>query len=287
MDIDTKQVEKIWDLKNVVCEKIFSKNEHRLTALIDSSDGKFVYKVASPWKDETALKKDTAIFDILNNLGKSYISQIRKTNEGEDFASTAGRFVCLFEYVDGENPAPSVETFSKLGEIVADLHSVKDYPYQTDFDPSYISKHNFIENAKAFSFADEYLKISDTLPDFGRFSRSLIHTDISPKNSIEAEDGSIVLIDWDDVGIGPTVLDLGYILGHFVTEELEVRADLADAFFKSYFSKRTITPTDRRGIFDGCLFFHLMYIIYGDVAKRWTKIKWLVENRELVESLIP
>ncbi len=287
MNIDTKIIEKIWGLRSVVIEKVLSENKHRTTVLLGSDKGRFVYKVASPWKDSAALEKDTAVFDVLGNLEKSYISKILKTFDGKNFASITGRFVCLFEYIEGANPKPTRETYQKLGSITADLHSVKNYPYKTDFNPNYIAKHNFIENAKNFSFAGEYLKIADMLPNFKKFSQTLIHTDISPGNSIEKKDNSLALIDWDDVGVGSIVLDLGYILGQCVTEDLEIKKDLADAFFGAYLQKKSITPEDRKGIFDGCLFFHLMYIIYGDVPKRWNKIQWLVKNREVVEALIP
>lgn len=287
MDIKIEIIEKIWGLRNVVCEKVFSGDNERMIALISSDKGKFVYKLTSPWKDASALEKDTAVFDILNSLGKPYISKIFKTVEGKNFANIGDRFVCLFEYIEGENPKPTAETYRKLGTITADLHSVSDYPHKTDFDPNYIAEHNFIENAKGFSFANEYLSIARTLPSFSKFSQTLIHTDISHGNSIEKDDGSLVLIDWDDNGVGPVVLDLGYVLGQCISEDLEINKDMAAAFFHAYLQKKTIDPEDRKGIFDGCLFFHLMYIIHGDVPKRWNKIQWLIKNREAVESLIP
>lgn len=287
--MDIQHIENTWPLTNVKLEKVLQENGDRITALISSDQGKFVHKTASPWKDANALKKDTAVFDFLNSINASYISKLLKTKKGENFASTSigNKFICLFEYVEGKNPDKTVEVYEKLGSIMAELHSVENYPYKTDFDPKYIREHNFIENAKQFEFADEYLKIAQSLPDFTKSTQALIHTDISCGNSIEKSDGSLALIDWDDVGVGPIVLDLGYMLGQCTTENLEINQELVGAFFNSYFSKRTITAEDRKMIFDGCLFFHLMYIIHGDIPKRWNKIQWLVKNREFIESLIP
>jgi Ser/Thr protein kinase RdoA (MazF antagonist) len=286
---DTHQIEKIWGLKDVRLNKILQQSYgHRMTLLIDSTQGKFVYKVASPWKDERALEKDTVIFDFLNEKGCTFITKLLKTVEGKNFATIQDRFVYVLEYVEGKNPARTVETYKKLGEITAILHSTEGYQHRTDFNPQYIIEHNFKENAEKFSFSDEYLKISKTLPNFSQFSQTLIHTDISPENTVEREGGSLVFVDWDDAGIGPTVLDLGYVLmSECTTENLELKPEIAKAFYSSYLTKRNITPEEKTYMFDAGLFFALMYIVFGDVEKRWKRIQWLIENRKVVEAMIP
>ncbi len=285
---DLKKIEEVWDLGNVTQEKVLQENTDRLVVLLNSDRGKLVAKVASPWKNAEALEKDTVVFDFLNEQNFSHIPKLLPTKEGKKFAEIDGRFVYLMEYVEGKNPEATVETYQKLGAIVAELHSVKNYPYKTDFDPKVIIATNFPENAKKLAFGEEYLKIAATLPDFSVSPQALIHTEIAPRNTVERTDGSLVLIDWDDVGVGPTVLDLGYpLLSQFTTEDLELKPELSRAFYESYLMRRGISKEEKQTLFSASLFFALMYIIYGDTAKRWERVKWVLKNREQIEAMIP
>jgi Ser/Thr protein kinase RdoA (MazF antagonist) len=40
----------------------------------------------------------------------------------------------------------------------------------------------------------------------------IIHNDCHPGNAIRTADGKVVLIDWEDAGWGPAVLDVGFLL---------------------------------------------------------------------------
>jgi len=288
VEISKELIEQNWPLTGVLFDRVLQENSDRLVALINSDQGKFVYKVASPWKTAEALKKDTSIFPFLEGGTFNFAPKLLKTKIGESFAKIDSRFVYLLKYQEGENPKLTVETYTKLGEILAQLHSIADYPYHTDFDPQYIIENNFKENAAKLSFGEEYLKIAETLPNFSKFPQSLIHTEIGPRNTVEKADGSLVLIDWDDVGIGPTVLDLGYpLISQFTTEDFELKPDLAKAFYISYFKKRQITVEEKNALFDASLFFALMYLIYGDTNKRWERLDWSLKNRKPIESMVP
>jgi len=41
---------------------------------------------------------------------------------------------------------------------------------------------------------------------------TLIHNDCHPGNSVSTPDGNVVLIDWEGAGLGPAILDLGFLL---------------------------------------------------------------------------
>lgn len=118
-------------------------------------------------------------------------------------------------------------------------------------------------------------------------SQSLIHTDIGPHNAIKRHDGSIVLVDWDDAGVGTTILDLGFpLICHFVSEDLIFERENAKAFYDAYFSKRKLSTAERALIFDAGLFFALMYVPYGETQKHWERIKFSLVNKELISSVL-
>lgn len=41
---------------------------------------------------------------------------------------------------------------------------------------------------------------------------TLLHGDAHPWNAICSDDGAVTLIDWDSAGLGPSIVDLGFLL---------------------------------------------------------------------------
>jgi thiamine kinase-like enzyme len=110
---------------------------------------------------------------------------------------------------------------------------------------------------------------------------------VTPTNTIQNEGGDFIVIDWDESGIGVSVLDIGQpLINQFISEDLEFFEDKLKAFYQTYFRERKITDEEMNYIFDAGIFWACMYIIYGDTPKRWKRIKWAIENRKKLENLI-
>ena len=283
--ITPETIEKHWPLTHVKLGSILQKSGERVTGEIISDQGKYVYKIADPIKTAEAMKKDTAVFDVLNEKSFPYIPKLLKTKNLQDFQPLEHKFVYVLEFIEGKNPEQTPETFSKLAEIMVSLHDIKGYPYKTDFKASGVIR-DLYKNSESYSFGAEYRKILDQLPNFDQFPQALIHTDIAPNNAIQKPGGSIILVDWDDAGIGTRVLDLGVlVINVFVNENLEYNQANAKAFFNSYLSRKKLTELEINHIFDAGLFFSCMYIIYGKgLEKNWARIKWAMKHRKMLES---
>lgn len=278
--------ENFWPLTDVKIGRILQKSGERMVCEISAKEGEFVFKIADPSKIEERIINDTFAFDFLRDKNFSHIPKLIKTNEGKNYYKHEGKFVYVMERVEGEPPERTVENWKQLGEIAAKLHDISGYPYKTLFTiQSEIPK--FEETANKFSFGKEYMEIVNRLPKFEGLSQTLIHTDIGPHNAIEKPDGLIVLVDWDDAGVGTTILDLGFpLICHFVTEDLIFEKEKAKAFYDAYFAKRNMPDSERSLIFDAGLFFALMYVPYGNTEKHWKRIKFTVANRELISSVL-
>ena len=187
------------------------------------------------------------------------------------------------EYIQGANSKSTPGTYKKLATITAELHDIKRYPIKTDFYPNKIAK-DLSKNSSKFAFGKKYKEVIKLLPDFQSFPKTVIHTDIAPTNSIQKKNGDVIFVDWDDAGIGPTIIDLGSVLNELIKEDTTYSKQNLQAFFQTYFKLRKISQKEKAHIFDGCLFFALMYIIYGDIEKRWKRILWLIDNRKEIES---
>lgn len=285
MGLTTEFIEENWPIAKVELGKLFQTSGERVVGLIESDKGKFVYKIADPWKAETAIKRDLSAFDFLNSIGFKHISTILRTKEGKVFAKKDGQFIYLMTFVEGKNPEPTPENYGQLGKITAELHNVKGFPFETEFKAGIVIE-DLKKNSKEYSFGKEYTEILNNLPDFECFPKSLIHTDISTGNSMKEENGNIILLDWDDVGIGTRIFDLGQPFGHFVSEDLEFYEERARAFYSAYFKEIELTQAEIDHILDAAIFYACMYLIYGDMEKRWRRIKWSIENRDKLERII-
>ena len=278
--------ENFWPLTNVKIGKILQKSGERIVCEISANEGIFVFKVADPSKTEEKIKLDTFVFDFLKAKSFQNIPTLLKTKEGENYQNLDGKFVYVMERIDGNAPERTPKNWARLGEIAAKLHDISDYPHKTLFTVE-SEMPKFTETATKLSFAEEYMTLVESLPNFSGLSTSLIHTDIGPHNAVQRKDGVIVLTDWDDAGVGTTTLDLGFpLICHFVTHELEFEKEKASAFYNAYFTKRNLPDKEKALIFDAGLFFALMYIPYGDTEKHWQRIKFAVENKELILSVL-
>ncbi len=288
MQITTDFFQEHWLFSNVSIGEILKTTEgSRAVGIINTSEGTFVYKVTDEWKTIEALSRDLRAFELLPQKGFTHIPRLFKTKDGNTHAEIENRFVYLLEYVGDKNPEPTAETFAKLGEITAELHQIQNYPYKTEFHPSPIIAKDLVSIADKLPFRDEYLKLVRSLPTFDSLPQALIHTDISPGNAIEKENGDLVLIDWDDVGVGIRVLDIAFpLIQQFISEDCEFSEDNARAFYGAYCSKVKLTEDEMNNLFPAALFIALMYIMYGDTEKRWKRIRWAIENRMILEGVV-
>ena len=281
-----KVFEDFWPLTNVKIGKTLQKSGERIVCEISANEGSFVFKVADPSKTEEKIRRDVFVFDFLKTKNFQNMPTLLKTKGGDGYQKINNQFVYVMKRIDGKSPERTPKNWAQLGEIMANLHGISDYPYETLFTVE-SEMPKFSETAAKFPFEDEYMKLVESLPNFSGLSTSLIHTDIGPHNAIQRPDGLIVLTDWDDAGVGTTILDLGFpLICHFVTHELDFEKEKASAFYNTYFSKRRLPDKERALIFDAGLFFALMYIPYGDTKKHWRRIKFAVENKKLLSSVL-
>lgn len=250
MILNSAIVEKNWPLTDVLIQTLPNQGQAGVVGLVVSNEGKFVYKIAGAWKEKQALTQDLLGVELLLKKGFHSVPKILRTRGNNFLIEIKGSYVYLLEYIDGSIPDKSAETYKKLGLLTAELHSVEGYPYKTEFTPAAIIESNLYKIAYELPFKTEYLKVVDTLPEFKDLPEVVIHTDIAPSNAVLKENGELVLLDWDDVGLGARVLDVSFpLIQQFVTEDCELQEDIAKAFYDSYKSRIKLTQREKQNIF--------------------------------------
>lgn len=284
LEVTENLLEQYWPLSNARIGEILSKSGERVVGSFSAKEGDFVFKIADPSKTKEAVQKDTFVFSFLRDKDWPHIPKLIATRSGGSHQNIGSKFIYVMERVEGKAPERNAETWKALGRIAAALHEIPDYPYQTSFTvESEISK--LPEIAGKLPFGSEYMEVARSLRDLRELPQTLIHTDIGPHNSVQKNDGTIVLTDWDDAGIGTTILDLGFpLICHFVTEDLTTEAENAKSYYGSYFFQRNIPDKERDLIFDAELLYALIYVPYGNTDKHWERIKFAVGHQELIRS---
>jgi Ser/Thr protein kinase RdoA (MazF antagonist) len=283
--LDALFVQTHWPLSSVQLKEILQQSGERQVGIVESEQGRFVYKIAESRRGEAGLRQDTAVFSALERVGFSQAPKLIPTAEGERFIKLGSRFVYLLERIEGSRPESSPETYSEIGKITGRLHLTRGFPFETDFNTNKILE-DLYKNATDYTFGKEYQAIGRSLQDLETFPKTIIHTDISPANSIRHPKRGIVFIDWDDAGTGPAVVDLGAMLNEIIREDITFNESYIRAFFSSYTKERQIAPREVDGIVDATIFFALMYIPYGNMEKRWERIKWLHANKKELKELV-
>lgn len=285
MEVTATLIEKYWPLTNIEIEAMPSQGMAGQVGIVTANEGKFTFKIAGSWKTSEKLNRDLSAYEFLNRKNFKYISQVLNTRDDKRFIEENGKLMYLLKFIEGEHPAFLPATYESIGKITAELHSIENFPFESDYKPT-AALPDLIKNAEKYSFKNDYISILEKLPDFTKLSIVPIHTEITPGNLIQTPNGNMVVIDWDEVGLGPAVLDLGVsLINHFITEDLTILDENAQAYYRSYFSTRKMDNNEKKFIFDAALFWACAWITYGDMNKRWERIKWALKNRKKIENL--
>ncbi len=275
-----------WPLSQVQIGPLLKQSGGRLVYEIMAKEGKFILKVTDKSKTKEDLERDTFIFQFLKDVGFSHSPFLLKTKSGENFIQKDNAFIYLQEYIEGQIPESSIANHQKLGEITAKIHQIKDYPHQTSFTIESI-KSDLIKTAESVPFKKEYEALIDSLPDPSGLPECLIHTDIGLHNTIQKPSGELILVDWDDAGVGKRILDIAFpLISQFVTYDLVFREDDARAFYKTYMDHNELTDQEKELLFNASLFFTLMYLPYGDIDKNWKRVQFALENKGEIISVL-
>ncbi|HKR81380.1 MAG TPA: phosphotransferase [Candidatus Saccharimonadales bacterium] len=286
MNID--YISQNWPLTNPTIE-LLKKSGERTVYKVIADEGTFIFKIADPSKSEATVLKDTQILRFFEEVNYP-APQLLLSRSGTNYVLHEGKCVYAISYLEGNEPENNKENYAKLGEVMARLHSLQGYTIPTDFTAE-VEIPTMLARAKKFNMDAHYIELVKALPDFSRFPTCLIHTDIGSHNSIQLTTGEIVLVDWDDAGIGTRILDLGFpLICDFVTKDLRFEKDRAEAFYKAYCSIITLTDEEKAHLFDAGLFYALSYTIFDDsgiVEGQWRKVLWAIEHKNEILSALP
>jgi Ser/Thr protein kinase RdoA (MazF antagonist) len=287
MHVTKELIERHWPLTGVVIKDMPLQGMGGMVGIVEAKESKYTYKIAGHWKTPGNLNRDLSAYDFLNSKGFEHISKLLYTKNSKRFIQVENKLLYLIEFIEGTHPEPTVETWAEIGKITATLHNITGFTFESDYRPK-SAVLQAIEKAHQFDFKEEYVALLKKVPSFEHLPMVPIHTEITPSNTIQRPDGKIMIIDWDEVGIGPAVLDLGVgLINKFVTNNFKVRETEAKAYFQAYFSLHPMIDEEKEYIFEAAIYWGLLWVQWfkGEAHKRFEIVKWAIEHKEKIIAL--
>jgi Ser/Thr protein kinase RdoA (MazF antagonist) len=296
MGLSAEFISSHWPLDHVRLGPLLQRYPRRVAFAIGSTQGNFVVKVydnpvalslVSPSPER--IHRCLHVFGYLGARGFPHIPTLLPTRDGESFLRTATQTIYLLERISGTQPAPTPENWRALGRVAARLNAHTDFPF-----PYPISVNGTIDElqraAAQYPFRKEFLDQVAKLAVLADQPASLIHAEINPANAFRTPDGRYYLLDWDNVGHGPTVLEAGFpLITCFLSEEdLTFQRDWGVAFYEGYTAGAGMTVAHKELVFIAALLHALRYLDSGGTPlRRWARICHAVEHQDVLLSIIP
>jgi len=284
MHPDARIIERIWPVTLTGGPRKIPRHD---AYHFQTKDHRYVLKLCGSWASREDAERSSFVYFFLHKKKFHHSPRIIAARNGALFSRFGERFAYLTERVAGREPAPTAANYESFGLIAARLHSIKDFPRACPICPRSLAP-GMLAFAKSVDFGREYAGMVRALPSFDSFPAGLIHADLSLGNSVIGPDSRIVILDWDESGTGPRILDAAYpLIMIFLTEELRFRKDLAAAFYNAYCRRIKLCRKERDRLFEAALFYALWFVRFGNPSKRWRRIKHALGRRNELMSVLP
>jgi Ser/Thr protein kinase RdoA (MazF antagonist) len=198
-----------------------------------------------------------------------------RTASGGAMTTLGKRVLLVTGFVEGSHADLSPATLRLLGERLGELHaldwkSCRDPPRaemlpEADMETA-LSWLRPLEPLRSSRLAVTYnrlLEAIDGIAPTGHLPLALIHNDAHPGNALIAADGSALFIDWHGAGVGPPVVDLGFLL---ISSEIGAfnlpippNPGRIEAIVDGYASRRLPAPQELDWLADAMRFRGLLY----------------------------
>jgi len=192
---------------------------------VDFADGRSYVLRAFRYDVKNDLLGQTAVFDYLEQ--QSYPAPcLLRTHSGSPIAIFENWMAVMVSYLEGSLLDFSTHSLTQLGTRLAMLHAISEQTqtetnrlpdsrlYPRQLPPQSFASETFTDTLpRELSTLYEASKTTiATLQHATSLPITLLHGDCWPHNAVLTAEGQVMLIDWDCAGLGPAILDVGYLL---------------------------------------------------------------------------
>ena len=250
-----------------------SDNGHRIYRLNLVDGQRWVIRVFSA--DDQGVASLANILSFLEQRGYLAEQIIRAVNN-DAIVRYEDMLLLVTRFVEGVPVDCSTTALNLLGQTLGKLHAL-----QVE-DRSMLSKADMLPVAELAYAWSELSKVADNVPKalqehYGILANAIhtlnrcentplvvIHNDCHPGNAIRTSSQEVVLIDWQGAGLGPAVIDVGFLLASCEIPfqgiaPFEINQERIPAIIDGYCQYHILTPTELDLLPDAIRFRALVY----------------------------
>jgi Ser/Thr protein kinase RdoA (MazF antagonist) len=206
--------------------------------LLNMVPGKYVYRITPAtgvsWilriyqivNDQSTVFSPFALVHVLTFVEEQQYLAVRivRSIDGEAVVAHDGWYYLMTTFIEGVPFDWSLTAFYNLGAALGKLHALcLDAAYslpragmlpgrELAYSQKQLERVEPLVPANLQSRYEELLQAVTQLDRLEDLPLVCIHNDCHPANSICTADGQIQLIDWEGAGVGPAVIDVGFLL---------------------------------------------------------------------------
>jgi Ser/Thr protein kinase RdoA (MazF antagonist) len=280
MEIELPLIEQRWRLHNVRLKRTLTSFGSQGVYHLQAEEGDFVFKQVVATAGQ-ALGRQLFLVEWLQAHDFSHVPKLLKCENDEAYSQFGDSLGYLYHFIPGVTPAATPAHYAQLGDLAASLHQIEGYPHPVAWSIRDIVGHIIHDRAPHVpaEFRQAYIELAHSLPAMDDLPRALIHGDLALVNTVKGVDDELTLIDWDGGGLGIRLFDVAYLLFQWLSDELTFDQTSAQAFFRAYLTKQLLSDREFAHLLDLSLLLPLNFILFGDPAKKWQRIRWLHEHR--------
>lgn len=286
-EIDPREhLTKQWELAPISSVEITKKAADGRTLFhVDTSEGVYALKLLEKGRSKEVIQRELSL---LHTLHENHFpcAELLPTRTGDLSITIGGQSAYLCRWVEGTHPESTNATFEKLGDLTGRLHALPtDSLEKMRFAPLERMRQQR-QLAERLGLDPAFIDFFSHVRDVAHLPQGVVHTDIGPHNTLEQANGTLVLIDWEDAGVGPLVIDLGWLLEQCLTVDNVFEKEKAHAFLKAYQAHRPFSSEEALYMHDIMLSFALLYCLQEDGLKERgrKRIEWIAGHQKELQD---
>jgi Ser/Thr protein kinase RdoA (MazF antagonist) len=274
LHLDPGDLATIWPLTGVSIGETLPSYPTRRVFRVHADQGEFVAKVDRAPGPDVAGAEELHVLEYLTDRDFAHAPALLRTRSGHHTARIGDYRISVIEFIPRalHQNASTPGTWSVLGQAAARLNAFGDYPLPFAI-PLRAALEQLAGRVMGLPFEDRFLELLARAGELEQEAPdALVHGEINNANTRWREDGSVVLVDWDQAGCAPAAMEYGYpLITVFLSEDEHAFDDRsACSFIHGYVEAGG--SVEARQMFNAALFHALRYMWWGSTERRWERI---------------
>lgn len=173
-----------------------------------------------------------------------------KSPDGSQIFQHNGNTIVALPELKGDHPDRTPELCRSIGANIANLHSI---PHESLPDRNHWLKQSYMPRTLSLleeKYPKEVAIMESELEDlkdldYSGLPQSIIHGDMSPENCLYEGGKLVAILDWEEVGVAPSVLDIGTCVLNLCFEGNKFNPELFTKLIEGYESVRPLSKQEK------------------------------------------